>query len=225
MKCPLGLRTSIQIPFFVAVWIYFLGSTTWAQGKVSSVRIQGKANERHEFRKTSGKGLPITLLERFRNEFPAAVEVRWEQKKILQTAATRADAEISWVHRVRGWNLGQSFAAEYSSGSATAHAVHTLERPEDLGIEQRSEVLRRWPNQEVQAVLCSRPSRGKPTYKVLLQNIKTKRFDVALLESPDGAASNPCPNPSPSRRKPRLRTDQQRLLYLLETCPTSSPLP
>ena len=209
----------------VALLVGSMSLQALARSKKSPARIQSKANERHDFRKTSGKELPITLLERFRNEFPAAVEVRWEQKKVLENAATRAESEISWVHRVRGWNLGQSFAAEYTSGSRSANVVHTLERPEDLGTDQRSEILRRWPNQEAHAVLCSRPALGKATYKVLLQNSNSKRFAVALLESSENFGTIPCPNSPKSKRKPRLRSDQQRLLYLLETCPSSSPQP
>jgi len=181
-----------------------------SMGPGSKIRIQSNVPESSVYRKTQGKGLPISLLERFRNEFPAAVQ---------------AETQTTLTHRVRGWNLGQSFAAEYPTGAQAATMVHTLERPEDLAVDQRSEILRRWPNQTCVAVLSSRPRNGVPTYKVLLQNSSSRRYVVESLESNDTKTASPCPDRSKPARRPRLSSDQQRLVYLLQTCPANSPQP
>jgi len=225
MKCLLGpifgLKTLILTFIFTAA-IQHRGES---MGPGSKVRIQSNAPEGSVYRKTQGKGLPISLLERFRNEFPAAVEVHWEQKKVPSSAAVQAETQTTLTHRVRGWNLGQSFAAEYPTGAQAATMVHTLERPEDLAVDQRSEILRRWPNQTCVAVLSSRPRNGVPTYKVLLQNSSSRRYVVESLESNDTKTASPCPDRSKPARRPHLSSDQQRLVYLLQTCPANSPQP
>lgn len=225
MKCLLGpifgLKTLILTFLFTAA-IQYRGES---MGPGSKVRIQSNAPEGSVYRKTQGKGLPISLLERFRNEFPAAVEVHWEQKKVSSSAAVQAETQTTLTHRVRGWNLGQSFAAEYPAGAQAASMVHTLERPEDLAVDQRSEILRRWPDQTCVAVLSSRPRNGIPTYKVLLQSSGSKRYRVEALESPDTKTVSPCPEGSKPARRPRLGSDQQRLVYLLQTCPANSIQP
>lgn len=225
MKCLLGpifgLKTLILTFLFTAA-IQYRGES---MGPGSKVRIQSNAPEGSVYRKTQGKGLPISLLERFRNEFPAAVEVHWEQKKVSSSAAVQAETQTTLTHRVRGWNLGQSFAAEYPAGAQAASMVHILERPEDLAVDQRSEILRRWPDQTCVAVLSSRPRNGIPTYKVLLQSSGSKRYRVEALESSDTKTVSPCPEGSKPARRPRLGSDQQRLVYLLQTCPANSPQP
>jgi hypothetical protein len=225
MKCLLGpflgLKTCL-IAFLLTTSIHHRAES---MGPGSKVRIQSNAPESSVYRKTQGKGLPISLLERFRNEFPAAVEVHWEQKKVSSSSAVQAETQITLTHRVRGWNLGQSFAAEYPTGAQAASMVHTLERPEDLAVDQRSEILRRWPDQTCVAVMSSRPRNGVPTYKILLQNSGSQRYRVEALESPDAKTASPCPEGSKPARRPRLSSDQQRLVYLLQTCPANSPQP
>ena len=225
MKCLLGpffgLKTCL-IAFLLTTSIHHRAES---MGPGSKVRIQSNAPVSSVYRKTQGKGLPISLLERFRNEFPAAVEVHWEQKKVSSSSAVQAETQITLTHRVRGWNLGQSFAAEYPTGAQAATMVHTLERPEDLAVDQRSEILRRWPDQTCVAVMSSQPRNGVPTYKVLLQNSDSQRYRVEALESPDAKTVSPCPEGSKPARRPRLSSDQQRLVYLLQTCPANSPQP
>lgn len=196
-----------------------------SMGPKSKVRNPSTTTKGSVYRKTQGKGLPMSLLERFRNEFPAAVEVHWEQRKVLGPAALQAETQETLSHRVRGWNLGQSFAAEYPSGSEAATIVHTLERPEDLGVDQRSEILKRWPDQTCIAVLRSQPRSGGATYKVLLQNSSSQRYRVEGLESIETNAIFPCSDGTKTGRRPKLRTDHQRLLYLLQSCPADKTQP
>ncbi len=225
MKCLLGPFFGLKTFFLTLLLTTAIQHRAESMGPGSKVRIHSNAPEGSVYRKTQGKGLPISLLERFRNEFPAAVEVHWEQKKVPSSAAVQAETQTTLTHRVRGWNLGQSFAAEYPAGAQAASMVHTLERPEDLAVDQRSEILRRWPNQTCVAVLSSRPRNGVPTYKVLLQNSGSQRYRVEALESPDTKTVSPCPERSKPARRPRLSSDQQRLVYLLQTCPANSPQP
>jgi hypothetical protein len=225
MKCLLGPFFGLKTFFLTLLFTTAIQHRAESMGPGSKVRIHSNAPEGSVYRKTQGKGLPISLLERFRNEFPAAVEVHWEQKKVSSSSAVQAETQTTLTHRVRGWNLGQSFAAEYPAGAQAASMVHTLERPEDLAVDQRSEILRRWPDQTCVAVLCSRPRNGIPTYKVLLQNSGSKRYRVEALESSDTKTVSPCPEPSKPARRPRLSSDQQRLVYLLQTCPANSIQP
>jgi len=225
MKCLLGPFFGLKTLLFTFIFTTAIQHRGESMGPGSKVRIRSNAPEGSDYRKTQGKGLPISLLERFRNEFPAAVEVQWEQKKVLGTAAVQAETQTTLTHRVHGWNLGQSFAAEYPAGAQAATMVHTLERPEDLAIDQRSEILRRWPDQTCVAVLSSRPRNGVPTYKVLLQNNNSQRYRVEALESSDTKTLSPCPERSKPARRPRLKSDQQRLVYLLQTCPANSIQP
>jgi len=225
MKCLLGPFFGLKTFFLTFIFTAAIQHRGESMGPGSKVRIQSNAPEGSVYRKTQGKGLPISLLERFRNEFPAAVEVHWEQKKVSSSSAVQAETQTTLTHRVRGWNLGQSFAAEYPAGAQAASMVHTLERPEDLAVDQRSEILRRWPDQTCVAVLSSRPRNGIPTYKVLLQNSGSKRYRVEALESTDTKTVSPCPEPSKPARRPRLSSDQQRLVYLLQTCPANSIQP
>jgi hypothetical protein len=225
MKCLLGPFFGLKTFFLTFLFTTAIQHRGESMGPGSKVRIHSNAPEGSVYRKTQGKGLPISLLERFRNEFPAAVEVHWEQKKVSSSSAVQAETQTTLTHRVRGWNLGQSFAAEYPAGAQAASMVHTLERPEDLAVDQRSEILRRWPDQTCVAVLSSRPRNGIPTYKVLLQNSGSKRYRVEALESTDTKTVSPCPEPSKPARRPRLSSDQQRLVYLLQTCPANSIQP
>ncbi len=210
MKCLLGPCLGLKTCLLTFLFTAAIQQRGESMGPGSKIRIQSNVPESSVYRKTQGKGLPISLLERFRNEFPAAVQ---------------AETQTTLTHRVRGWNLGQSFAAEYPTGAQAATMVHTLERPEDLAVDQRSEILRRWPNQTCVAVLSSRPRNGVPTYKVLLQNSSSRRYVVESLESNDTKTASPCPDRSKPARRPRLSSDQQRLVYLLQTCPANSPQP
>ncbi|MFM7588610.1 MAG: hypothetical protein ACKO55_05790 [Bacteroidota bacterium] len=99
------------------------------------------------FRKISARKLPLEMLEEFRKDYPAAVELHWQSRIAVETDVmelTRiSSAEKllilrldSKIYRVQGYNLGQYFTATYHNQRRFRYAV--LEKCEDLPADSKS---------------------------------------------------------------------------------------
>ena len=107
------------------------------------------------FRKISARKLPLEMLEEFRKDYPAAVELHWQSRNAVETDVmelTRiSSAEKllilrldSKIYRVQGYNLGQYFTATYHSQRRFSYAV--LEKCEDLPMDSKSSWQNAYPD-------------------------------------------------------------------------------
>jgi len=107
------------------------------------------------FRKISARKLPLEMLEEFRKDYPAAVELHWQSRNTVETDVmelTRiSSAEKllilrldSKIYRVQGYNLGQYFTATYHSQRRFSYAV--LEKCEDLPMDSKSSWQNAYPD-------------------------------------------------------------------------------
>ncbi len=107
------------------------------------------------FRKISARKLPLEMLEEFRKDYPAAVELQWQSRNAVETDVmelTRpSSAENllilrldSKIYRVQGYNLGQYFTATYHNQRRFGYAV--LEKCEDLPADSKSSWQNAYPD-------------------------------------------------------------------------------
>ncbi|MFM7030999.1 MAG: hypothetical protein ACKOX4_00605 [Bacteroidota bacterium] len=107
------------------------------------------------FRKISARKLPLEMLEEFRKDYPAAVELHWQSRNAVETDVmelTRTSSAEkllilrldSKIYRVQGYNLGQYFTATYHSQRRFRYAV--LEKCEDLPADSKSSWQNAYPD-------------------------------------------------------------------------------
>ena len=107
------------------------------------------------FRRISARKLPLEMLEEFRKDYPAAVELQWQCRNAVETDVmelTRpSSAENllilrldSKIYRVQGYNLGQYFTATYRNQRRFGYAV--LEKCEDLPADSKSSWQNAYPD-------------------------------------------------------------------------------
>lgn len=107
------------------------------------------------FRKISARKLPLEMLEEFRKDYPAAVELHWQSRNAVETdvmelTRTSSTEKLlilrldSKIYRVQGYNLGQYFTATYHSQRRFSYAV--LEKCEDLPMDSKSSWQNAYPD-------------------------------------------------------------------------------
>ena len=107
------------------------------------------------FRKISARKLPLEMLEEFRKDYPAAVELHWQSRNVVETDVMEwtgpSSAEKllilrldSKIYRVQGYNLGQYFTATYHNQRRLRYAV--LEMCEDLPADSKSSWQNAFPD-------------------------------------------------------------------------------
>jgi len=95
------------------------------------------------------------MLEEFRKDYPAAVELQWQSRNAVETdvmgLTTPSSAEKllilrldSKIYRVQGYNLGQYFTATYHNRRRIRYAV--LEKYEDLAADSKSSWQNTYPD-------------------------------------------------------------------------------
>ena len=107
------------------------------------------------FRKISARKLPLEMLEEFRKDYPAAVELHWQSRNAVETdvmelTRTSSTEKLlilrldSKIYRVQGYNLGQYFTATYRNQRRFGYAV--LEKCEDLPMDSKSSWQNAYPD-------------------------------------------------------------------------------
>jgi len=155
----LGLHTAIVLLAFLG-WLPPTNAGTGPkeqrtnQAQEVSDRPQPK-KAAPRFRKISARKLPLELLEEFRKNYPAAVELEWQSRDAhstevmdLQPPSTNEKLLIprldTKIYRVQGYNLGQFFTATYLNNRRQSHAI--LEKCEDLASALKSSWQSSYPD-------------------------------------------------------------------------------
>ncbi len=154
----LGLQFAIVFLTF-AVWLPPTTAGTDPQRRLNKPALELPDSSQTtkvapRLRKISARKLPLEILEEFRKDYPAAVELEWQSRNVLesevlgfsQTSTSESLLVLrldSKIYRVQGYNLGQYFTATYRNNIRQNYAV--LESCENLATVPKSSLQSNYP--------------------------------------------------------------------------------
>lgn len=170
MRDLLGHPMTLTLPSMTLILLGFLGLAHPAQGEKSHLytlpsegnpaAVAGSGSNNFSLqeqpqpeqtasriRNISSRRLPLDLLEEFRKDYPAAVEVEWQYQELPDTESMSLQSSgsieriltlrlNSGKYHVHGYNLGQYFAATYRNNQRKSWAV--LSQCENLDTDRKS---------------------------------------------------------------------------------------
>jgi len=242
-----GMRESLGLRMTLAL-LGFLGLALSAQGEKSRIEperseanptaLSGNRPNSHDlqdqqeserpasrYRRISSRRLPLALLEEFRKDYPAAVEVDWQYQEVpdIEPMSPQSLDTIERIlilrldsrkYRVQGYNLGQYFAATYYHNQRQSWAV--LNQCEALDADRKSAWQSAYPDWTCLAFTQISHPRQEGPHRILISRPE-QRETLILTLGPDGKAQAVG---SPKRWK-RMRyariKNQPQLLRLLIT--------
>ena len=190
-------------------------TATGSHGKRSAAKEQAATEPSYKFRKTSSRNVPLDLLEEFRKDYPAAVDLGWLSHKDAQ-----------W-YRVRGYNLGQNFTATYRNRQRIAFAV--LEKPELLESGLKELLQTEYSDWECLGFVRPVSANKVLEHRILLSRRDRREILIWTLPSVPDAASPSNPNRNSvrlgRRTFARLKDASFRLQVLAYGWGPLNPLP
>jgi hypothetical protein len=170
--------------------------------------------------------LPLDLLEEFRKDYPAAVDLEWQYREIsakdtmsLQPSDTLERLLIlrfdSGTYRVQGYNLGQFFAATYLNNRRQSYAV--LNSCEGLDAYSKSAWQSAYPDWTCLAFTRIYHHNKEWQQRILISRPDRHHTLILSIDSDGKARAIGQPKHWKRMRYARMRHQSQRLRLLITT--------
>lgn len=173
------------------------------------------------FRKISARRLPLDLLEEFRKDYPAAVELEWEYRVVQDTQLIKSSSNQpnerllrldSKIYRVQGYNLGQYFMASYCNTKRYQFAVH--EKGDELDVNSKAALQTAFPDWICLGFTRNFSDIHTPNHRILIARPNLRQTRILSMDSENNKLVSDPPKQWKRRHYNRFNRDSFRVRFL-----------
>lgn len=173
------------------------------------------------FRKISARRLPLDLLEEFRKDYPAAVELEWQYRVVQDTQLIKSSSNQpnerllrldSKIYRVQGYNLGHYFTATYRNTKRYHFTV--LEKGDELDVNSKAAMQTAFPGWICMGFTRNFSDIHAQNHRILIARPDLRQTRILTLDSENNTLVSDPPKHWKRRHYNRFNRESFRIRFL-----------